>query len=471
MCQRNKFSFDLGNFVISLLSYIVENGRLDFYAMKISDIKLFTDKYFDNQSLLSNDDINTILNRLEGVNPDGTPILYQYGDTSEKVAYITFDIENNGYRITDMGLQFLISSREVPQDSKVTISLYLFKLQIEKHRYQSALDTIKNINLETKRQLSLKDKVLNIARYDATLGNKMYNEYWKDFVSLRNEEREHYQQAKDFLKQYQDVSQNDNITPNDRKLLNKIDVELNISTTLQNQYILEISSMGKQLAEMSLNSMNNIFENRFNFKEHLENVYHSNDISVLTSMLTPLLLPKKVKFFDLSVPFAQQVVKSEIDAIDEPITVTKPFVDYSKMYENRQFNNYCVFFEILIGMLETSPIEDIREYINRVSNAKGIEAINSIDFLSFLTDLSSFSEVNSSTDTNVQTIHLLKPSSNIVCDTFESMLSKCWFDRLSKNYQAEMLISTDVDDIVYLDSFNKRSIGNLKINLVKGELI
>jgi hypothetical protein len=188
-------------------------------------------------------------------------------------------------------------------------------------------------------------------------------------------------------------------------------------------------------------------------------------------MLTPLLLPKKVKFFDLSVPFAQQVVKSEIDVIDEPITVTKPFVDYSKMYENRQFNNYCVFFEILIGMLETSPIEDIREYINRVSNAKGIEAINSIDFLSFLTDLSSFSEVNSSTDTNVQTIHLLKPSSNIVCDTFESMLSKCWFDRLSKNYQAEMLISTDVDDIVYLDSFNKRSIGNLKINLVKGELI
>ena len=39
---------------------------------------------------------------------------------------------------------------------------------------------LKNINLETKRQLALKNKVLDIARYDALLGNKMYNEYWKD---------------------------------------------------------------------------------------------------------------------------------------------------------------------------------------------------------------------------------------------------------------------------------------------------
>jgi hypothetical protein len=296
----------------------VENGRLDFYAMKTSDIKLFNDRYFLDHNVknpLTMDDINTILNRLEGVNPDGSSIVYQFGERSEKVSYLAFDIENDGYKITDMGLQFLISSKEVPQESKVTVSLYLFRLQIEKHKYQSALDTIKGINMETKRQLALKDKVLDVARYDASLGNKMYDDYWKDFVSLRGEEREHYQQAKDFLKEYKDVSLNENITPKDRELLRQIDVELNISTTLQNQYILEITSMGKQLAEMSIDSISNVFENSFDFQQHFETAYTSSSMETLAKVLTPFMLPKKVKFFDTSVPFAPQVVKSEVEVV------------------------------------------------------------------------------------------------------------------------------------------------------------
>ena len=138
ICQRNKFNFDLGNFILALLSYIVENGKLDFYAMKPKDIKLFSDKYFFDLKIknpFSNDDLNTLLNRLEGVNPDGTAIVYSMSKSSEKVAYISFDIENDGYKITDMGLQFLISSKEVPQESKLTVSLYLFRLQIKKHKF------------------------------------------------------------------------------------------------------------------------------------------------------------------------------------------------------------------------------------------------------------------------------------------------------------------------------------------------
>jgi len=476
ICQRNKFDFDLGNFVISLLSYIVENGKLDFYAMKSKDIKIFADKYFFDINMKNpfvNDDLNNLLNRLEGVNPDGTLITYSFSNKSEKVAYITFDIENDGYKITDMVLQFLISSKEVPQESKLTVSLYLFRLQIKKHKYQSALDTIKNINMETKRQLSLKNKVLDISCYDATLGNKMYNDYWKDFASLRNEERQHYQQAKDFLKEYRDVVQNDNITTKDKELLRKIDMELNVSTTLQNKYILEISSMGKQLAEMSLNSINNIFESNFDFNKHFESAYTSNSMSnTLITLLTPLLFPKKIKYFDVSVPFLQQPVKSKenIDTVSSKDNLS--FVDFSEVYENRKANNYLVFFSILVDMLQANPIDDIRNFIQEVKRLKGEGAINSIDFLGFLTDLSSFSDINSSINTNVQTMHLVERSNFIVCGTFEDMLSKFWFNRLSKIYPANILISTNIHDIVYLDDVGKRSIGNinLKLEILKGEL-
>lgn len=478
ICQRNKFNFDLGNFILALLSYIVENGKLDFYAMKPKDIKLFSDKYFFDLKIknpFSNDDLNTLLNRLEGVNPDGTAIVYSMSKSSEKVAYISFDIENDGYKITDMGLQFLISSKEVPQESKLTVSLYLFRLQIKKHKYQSALDTIKNINLETKRQLALKNKVLDIARYDALLGNKMYNEYWKDFVSLRSEENQHYQQARDFLKEYQDISQNDNITPQDKELLRKIDLELNASTTLQNSYILEISSMGKELAELNINSINNIFDNKFNFNEHFKTAYTSKNMPIsLISLLTPLLLPKKIKYFDLSIPFAQQPVKSK-DDVSNVKTVSKKdinFIDYSKIYEDRKLNNYSVFFGILIDMLKVAPIDDIRKFIQNVENLKGDVAIQSIDFLGFLTELSSFSDVNNSVGNNVQIINLTNKSKSIVCSAFEDMLSKFWFETLDNSQSAQILISTDVNDVIYLDVDKKRSIGNIKLELkfLKGEV-
>lgn len=478
ICQRNRFDFDLGNFIIALLSYMVENGKLDFYAMKSKDIKLFTDKYFFDLKVknpFSNEDLNTLLNRLEGVNPDGTAIVYSFMNGSEKVSYITFDIENDGYKITDMGLQFLISSKEVPQESKLTVSLYLFRLQIKKHKYQSALDTIKNINMETKRQLSLKNKVLDIARYDALLGNKMYNDYWKDFVSLRSEENQHYQQAKDFLKEYQDISQNETITPHDRELLRKIDFELNASTTLQNSYILEISSMGKELAEMSLNSIHNIFDNKFNFNEHFKNAYTSKDMpNSLITLLTPILLPKKIKYFDLSTPFAQQSVKSKEDTMNVKPTIKKDthFIDYSKVYESRKLNNYLIFFEILIDMLRVAPIDDIRQFIEQVKTIKGDTAIQSIDFLGFLTELSSFSDVNQSMSVNVQTIYLTEKSKRIVCGTFEDILSKFWFKNLNSRQSAEILISTNVNDIVYLDDAKKRSIGNisLELKILKGEV-
>lgn len=468
MIQYNRYNFDIGNYIIALLSYMVENGRLDFYYMTSNDIKTFTNKYFFDLNInntLSTDDLNNILNKLEGINSDGTSIMYKCGNKSQKISYITFDIENDGYKITDTGLQFLISSKEIPQESKLTISLYLFRLQIKKHKYQSALDTIVNINMETKRQLSLKDKILDIAKYDAQLGNKMYNEYWKDFASLRTEEQQHYQQAKEFLKEYQNIS-HDDITSNDKELLRKIDNELNLSTTLQNRYILEISSMGKEMTELNLNSMNNIFENKFNFQEHIDNAYKSNNpLNSLMAIITPLLLPKRLKFFDVSIAFANQQVKikNDINAVEPIVDIkkTSPIIDISKKYQDRKLKDYKKYFSVMIGMLENSPILDIREFIKQFN----IEDIQSINFLSYLIDLSSFSELNKSIKDNRQTIHLRYKSNSITCNTFEDTLASFWFDFLEKSKEADIYISTNVKDIIYLDNLKRRSIGNMEIHL------
>jgi hypothetical protein len=115
----------------------------------------------------------------------------------------------------------------------------------------------------------------------------------------------------------------------------------------------------------------------------------------------------------------------------------------------------------MVSLLETSPIYDIREYIAQLTE----DDIQAVDFLSYLIDLSGFSELNTSIEDNRQTIRLTSTYNDITCDTFEGMLSKFWFEFLGKSHGAELYVTTNTKDIVYLDALKRRSIGNLKVSL------
>ena len=98
----------------------------------------------------------------------------------------------------------LNSSKEIPQEAKLTVALYLFKLQLEKKKYKAALNTIKNINLETLRQLDIKIEILSMNRYGREEASKLYKKYWGDFFDLRSEETSHYEDAKERLQLYKE---------------------------------------------------------------------------------------------------------------------------------------------------------------------------------------------------------------------------------------------------------------------------
>lgn len=229
--------------------------------------------------------------------------------------------------------------------------------------------------------------------------------------------------------------------------------------------------MGKELSKLSLSNISTIFENKFNFKRHFDEAYCSDSpFDTLLKLLTPIMLPKKIHYFDISIPFMKQPVKSkDVEKSNVKINAVTQYIDYSKLYEDRKINNYYTFFVILIDTLSTHSIDDIREYINIVRDIKGDTAIASIDFLSFLTDLSMFSEVNTSTQSNVQTIRLNITSNDVYSNTFERTLSDFWCNRLHKEYSAKIYVSTNVKDIVTLDDDGGRSIGNISLTL-KGDI-
>jgi hypothetical protein len=488
-----EYSFDVGHLIISLLTYMVEEGRLNAYAMKIFEIKLFVNEYMkgiDFQQEYNLDEIvENLISKLQGARSNGDPITFKYYDSdpmsikSIKIAYIDYNLKDEGFKITDKGLEFLINSKEIPQEAKLTVALYLFKLQLEKKKYKAALNTIKNINLETIRQLDVKHEILSMNRYGHDEASKLYKKYWGDYFDIRGEESSHYEDAKERLQLYKEgeylEKNNIKLTPEDVEVLKSIDIELSKSSNLQAVYTNEISKMPVEMLEIDKNSMVNIFLSLFNLRQHFDDFTKlDTPINAFINSVHPLFLPRRDKRFGLTLALAgQKVYKQSENPEPESINIkTQKHEDLGIIYDDRMKNNYLKFFEILVAYLTKIKPEiiEIKDFISYVEKEKGEGTLESIDLLSFLLSLSFLPDVYSENvygEENIQIIRLdennLVVGSSIEIFQVQELLTHFWFERLKMEYNAEIQIVTDPKNKVFIKGQNDRSIGNIKIKLIE----
>ena len=491
--ESSVYNFDVGHLIISLLTYMVEEGRLNSYAMKVYEIKTFINEYLKGVGYLQEYNLDEIaenlISKLQGARSNGEPITFKYYDhelmnlRSIKIAYIDYSLKDEGFKITDKGLEFLISSKEIPQEAKLTVALYLFKLQLEKKKYKAALNTIKNINLETLRQLDIKNEILSMNRYGREEASKLYKKYWGDFFDLRSEETSHYEDAKERLQLYKESEylekNNIKLTPEELEVLNAIEIELSKSSNLQAVYTKEISKMPIEMLEMDKSLMVSIFLSLFNLRDHFSELTKlDTPISAFINSIQPLLLPKRNKRFGISVALAGQKVYRQMENIKpEEINIeTQKHEDLEQIYENRMKSNYFKFFELLILYLtKVNPlITDINDFINYVEQEKGSSTLESIDFLSFLLSLSYLPDTHTENlygEENTQVIQLsekhLALGKPVEIFQVQELLTHFWFEKLKMEYNAEIQITTEPKNKVLLRGKDSRSIGNIKISIVE----
>ncbi|MDD4843272.1 MAG: hypothetical protein PHU31_02930 [Anaerotignum sp.] len=485
------YAFDLGNLIISLLVYMVEEGRLNAYAMKVYEIKTFIHEYFNGIAYTEEYNLDEITenltSKLQGAKLNGDPIKFEYYDyeirstKSVKIAYIDFSLKEKGFKITDKGLEFLISSKEIPQEAKLTVALYLFKLQLEKKKYKAALNTIKNINLETLRQLDVKNEILSMNRYGREEASRLYKKYWGDFFDLRSEETSHYEDAKERLQLYKEseyLEKNSiQLTPEDIEVLRAIEIELSKSSNLQAVYTNEISKMPVEMLEIDKSSMINIFLSFFNLQEHFNELTKlDTPIDKFIRSLQPLLLPKGNKRFGLTVALSgQKVLRHMDDMIAEEINVKiQKHEDFEKIYDGRMKNNYFKLFEALVEYLTkiNAKIDDISDFISYVEEEKGSTAVASIDFLSFLLSLSYLPDAQRENEYGAENLQVIKLNEGLLIkdkpiEVFQvqELLTYFWFEKLKMPYQGEIHIVTEPNKKIQVGRKGERSIGNLKITL------
>lgn len=403
--QGERVPYDAAYLAIEVLTLLIEEGKLKGRPVSMKEIETHIGKIlaeiYPSQKYNSKEITLSILGLLE-TDRTGDTYLFEHIDpirnktTRYYVSLVRFDIATRGYEITEDGLDFMISTKELPEEARISVGLILFKKQIEKHSFVTALNTVQELNLSVIRKKESKQELLKKMLYGGTDVVQDFSKYTKDVFNQLKEEEELFEQVRKSLQEITndpdeiEVINNSKvkITEDDFVVLSKITSELDRGYELHSSLLKDFTSISGEYEAICSTRLNSLFDMRWRFREMLESnikTNRQNDVHVVE--MQPMLLPKVPRHFSIFKIFEPQLVNRKKNVLDETRekgewTATKLLDDEVK---DRQLNNFRVYAYALLKFINNRDIEvSLEEFLTDIENKMGDEALYNIDLLPFL---------------------------------------------------------------------------------------
>ncbi len=406
-----KMDYNVPYLALDLLTLLIEKGRLLGRAVPVGEIEehvektmraMYPDWEFDCRAVS-----RAVLELLETDN-QGMLYHFQYPDPVRKnqvdyyIHLVEYDVRERAYRITDEGLDFMISIKELPEESKVSVSLILFKKQIESGSFRNALETIRDLNLKVQQKKRKKEDLLERLLYGSPDVIEDFEKYTHEVLSQLKQEHELFAQVRSSLADIRESREKIAANPEylgkeeDFIVIKKIMVELEHGYDLHNGLLKDYTEFPREYERICRIRVNSLFEKRYQFQEALENRVRANlpnDAHIVE--MRPLLLPALKKSFSLLRIFEPQAVTGKKD--DTAGTRTKnEWTDrklIDEVVKERQAGNFRVYADILLTSLAESGDLDLTAYLEEIGRRLGEEGLENVDLIPFLIELNSGAEV------------------------------------------------------------------------------
>jgi len=397
--------YDAPYLALDVLTLLIEKGRIHGRVLKSDEIKahmqetmtkIYPDREFDYREVMRD-----VLDFLE-TNTKGERYCFSYHDPVKRqpinryVHLIEYDVNEDGYRITDEGLEFMISIKELPEESRITVTLILFKKQIESGSFRNALETVRNLNLEVHRKKGKKQALLDKMRYGDPDVAKDYIGYTQEVVSQLQQEQELFHQVqstlRDLSKEQTKIAEAREPIGNEEDFITiqELALELEYGYNLHNTLLKDYTNLPSEYELICRIRMNSLFDRRYQFQEALENHIRmnlSNDIHIVE--MHPLLLPNVAKTFSICSIFEPQRMIGKKEEITE-VTMSEAWNDrksIEKIVQGRQDENFRIYAQILVDALEEREQMDLPTYLSLINMNLGHEGVENIDLIPFLVEL------------------------------------------------------------------------------------
>lgn len=396
-------SLDMGYILMAVLRFFIEKNNFNEELVSYGEYEEFVSVLLRRDFGINTDiedEKELILFIFDKIRNDGRPFSYRYFNPVEKkkqsvrVRLIDSRIIDGEvyYSITSDAVEFYLDTKEVKDESNITIEQVLLSKLISSKNFKGGTKVVRRINNEVGRLLARKNEVLNILSRDVFLGVDAYEEFNDTVVKWFDEEQKLFVKNKELIEQA--LRQGENSAMDE---IYQLESELNRAITRHGRLLRECTDLQMKADEIITKAKFSKLRPCFNFGVYLKGLMEADRADLLGNIIEPVLGLNIRKMFDIdkmedmltyNPEKAEQGEKIQKDQAEE-------YIYEDEIEDKRIYWNYGVFIDVLFGMFEVKKSFTLREYEEKLSETLGSNVLKNGDWYSFLVHLCQKKSYNS----------------------------------------------------------------------------
>lgn len=329
---------------------------------------------------------------------DGKPFCYEYFDPAEKkkktvrVRLINNKLENDRivYYITSDAIEFYLDTKEIKEESNITIAQVLLEKMIANKNFKGGTEVVSRINNEVARLISKKNEILNLLGYDVFEGTKAYEEFVKNGMKWFEEEQKLFIKNKQLIDQALRTGEQDNRYFEAMDDIYHLEVQLNHAMKKHGELLSACMELQKRMDEIIAGTKLNRLKRSFDFRKVLADIIDGDNTKHLEAFMLPFRKPAIHKKFSLTIidnllAYRQEGSEPAEKSLQPEYNEDFRYAD--ELEEERIYENYSLFFRILISAVKDRKRLNLWEWNQILIEKCGSASLKNVDYYSFLVHL------------------------------------------------------------------------------------
>ena len=430
---------DMGYITMAVLRYFIEENHFNDRLLTYLEITAFIGEILkeDFDLSLSIEEEKELTDYIfDKMKNDGKPFSMDYfdpGDKKVKTARMRLiEAKLTGsivlYSISADAIEFYLETKEVKEESKISIQQLLLEKMISSKNFKGGTDVVRRINSEVAKLRLRKQEVLGLLGLNVFEGVKALEEFQKTGMRWFEEEQKAFTRNKELTEQALNraemmAKENSSSREYISTLEDIYELESELKKAMNHHSLLLADCMELQVKsdEIIHKYKFSRLRNAFDFNSYIEKTKEFGDITLLLTLVSPMFAPQIKKSFYLgnveellSYPGNKEEIGEEVKEAKEE---TYQFSD--EVEEERIQNNYFAMIKVLLQMLKTREVFTLVDFNRELVLTFFDDIFVNSDYYSFLVHLCqrkvyNLKEIMEHQDTFLDAIlvHFLKQEGN-----------------------------------------------------------
>lgn len=326
---------------------------------------------------------------------EGKPFTYEYFNpvTKKKAVLRTRIIDNKivednvVYYITSDAIEFYLDTKEVKDESNITVAQVLLSKMISNHNFKGGTEVVARINNEVSRLISKKDEILGILSFNVFEGTKAYEEFIDTTVKWFDDEQKLFEKNKQLIEKALRTAEGNQEFYQAMEDIFKLETELNRAMNKHSELLMACTNLQSTVDEMVRKAKLGRIKARLDFRRIMSEMMAGDDSSNLSTLIKPLLKLNNKKTFSLTVIDNMLNLKAEEKENGEKIKKLSFDADFKyedELQDERIDLNFCKMLDTLFELLVEKESFDVNEFNEELKDRFSENVFNNSDYYSFM---------------------------------------------------------------------------------------